>query len=117
MLLTHLRKARLQASILSALDLVTIGVSAIGFVEFDGDARKDEPPPKAEGADVPKPGKAVGADAGAGAMKEANGLPPAGFGKLNPEDFWPGAGGGAVSLTFAKMPAPLAPAPMPSIAT
>ena len=56
--------------------------------------------------------------AGAGAlMNEANGLPPAGLGKLNPEDFWPGAGGGAVSLTFAKMPAPLAPAPIPSIAT
>ena len=87
------------------------------FVVFEGDARKDEPPPKAEGADVPKPGKAVAAGAGAGAMNDANGLPPAGLGKLSPADAWPGAGGGAVSLTFAKMPAPLAPAPMPSIAT
>ena len=108
-LLTHLRKARLQASILSALDLVTTGVSAMGFVEFDGDARKDEPPPKADDG-------AVGAGAGA-LMNDAKGLPPAGFGKLNPEDFWPGAGGGAVSFTFAKMPAPLAPPPIPSIAT
>ena len=107
-LLTHLRKARLHASSLSALDLM-MGVSAIGAEEDVGDARKDEPPPKADDG-------AVGAGAGA-LMKEANGLPPAGFGKLNPEDFWPGAGGGAVSLTFAKMPAPLAPAPMPSIAT
>ena len=117
---THLRKARLHASILSALDLVTTGVSAIGFVALEGDARKDEPPPKAEGAgaDVPKPGKAVAAGAGAGApMKDANGLPPADLGKPNPADAWPGAGGGAVSLTFAKMPAPLAPAPMPSMAT
>ena len=119
-LLTHLRKALLHASILSALDLVTTGVSAMGFVEFDGDARKDEPPPNAEGAgaDVPNPGKAVVAGAGAGAlMNEANGLPPAGLGKLNPTEAWPGAGAGAVSLTFAKMPAPLAPAPIPSIAT
>ena len=108
-LLTHLRKARLQASILSALDLVTTGVSAIGAEEDVGDARKEEPPPKADDG-------AVGAGAGA-LMNEAKGLPPAGFGKLNPEDFWPGAGGGAVSLTFAKMPAPLAPAPIPSIAT
>ena len=107
----------MQASILSALLFVTMGVSAIGAEEAVGDARKDEPPPKAEGADVPKPGKAVVAGAGAGAMKEANGLPPAGFGKPNPADAWPGAGGGAVSLTLAKMPAPLAPAPMPSIAT
>mmetsp|Transcript_9999 Transcript_9999/g.26491 ORF Transcript_9999/g.26491 Transcript_9999/m.26491 type:complete len:97 (+) Transcript_9999:134-424(+) len=96
-----------------------MGVSAIGAEEAVGDARKDEPPPKAEGAgaDVPKPGKAVVAGAGAGAMKEANGLPPAGLGKLSPEDAWPGAGGGAVNFTLAKMPAPLAPAPIPSIAT
>ena len=82
-----------------------MGVSAIGFVALEGDARKDEPPPKAAGADVPKPGKAVGAGAGAGAMNEANGFPPPGLGKPNPTEAWPGAGGGAVSLTFAKMPA------------
>ena len=106
---THLRKARLQASILSALLFVTTGVSAIGAEDDVGDARKDEPPPKADDGAVV---------AGAGAlMNDAKGFPPAGLGKLNPTVAWPGAGAGAVSLTLAKMPAPLAPAPMPSIAT